>query len=239
MVSQPTPIDPKGIPMTHDATASAVPAPVQATGTQTSSTHPARARWSTLGGGGLVASFGLLLVATLLEYGLLAAPTEWTPLTGVFLALFAVSLLLALLAVVALALGSTGSDGIVGRSTLGRVALIAYGVLWLAMETLYLVAVYVVGDADLLAVTGVLGVLMSVSSIIAAVVIAVKGVAVGVGRWSMIAAIVVSAVTGGAATGTGDALTITVLHGISALGMLLVGVSYLVDRGARRGAIRR
>jgi hypothetical protein len=202
------------------------------------SARGARARWSTLGGGGLVASFALLLVATLIEGGLLAAPMATTAMTWLFLALFVVSLALAVVAVVALAFGASGDDGIVGSSTLGKAGLVGYGVLWAATELVYLIATYLVGDASLLGISGVLGILMTVAAIIAAVVIAVKGVAEGVGRWSLIAAVVISGVVGGAASGTTDPATVTVLHCISAAAMLLVGVSYLADRGATRGPRR-
>jgi len=204
-------------------------------------TTPAAHRpvWQTLGGGGLLLAGALLLVATLLEYPLLASPGDRGPTFWPFVAAFALSLLAYAAAVFPLAFGSRGSDGIVGRSVVGKAALVAFGFLWLAMQLVYLLAHYfTAADSDFAAVnvaTTVLMVLTYLAVIVAGVSIIRARIATGFARWSLLVLMVVAGVCGAIANAVDSVEVLTVAYSLSCVAQLLVGVSYLAQRRPAAG----
>jgi len=186
--------------------------------------------WQRYGGGGILVAALLLLVATILEY------VYWTGgepsgVLVVFVIAFSLSLLLYLAAMFPLALGRRGDDGIVGRSVLGKAGTIAFGVLFLAGQTVYLLAGYFTDPASDFAAANaastVLAVLQYLAAIVASIVIARAGIARGLARWSLLIATVYGVVAG-IVVQTGASLELTtILYGISTVVQALVGVSYL------------
>ncbi len=187
-------------------------------------------RWRTAGGGTLLVAAALLLVATLLEAGTLGDPSARTPLFWLFVAVFAVCSVLFLVATILLAFGRRRDDGIVGDSVLGKVSLLAFGALWLVSQAAYLIGTYFAASDALLATSTVLSLVMIVGAAIGGIVIAVRGIATGPARWSLLLAVVISVVTSTIAGGTSAVGLITAMHVISSLGLMYVGLTYLRAR---------
>jgi len=196
--------------------------------TRPSSTRPV---WQRYGGGGILIAAILLLVATILEYVYWTADGDQTGTFVVFVIAFSLSLLLYLASMFPLAFGGHGDDGIVGRSIAGKAGSIAFGVLFLAGQALYLLANYFTDAASDFAAANVasivLAVLQYVAALVASIVIVRAGVARGLARWSLLVATIVGLVFGIIVqTGTSLELT-TILYCISTVVQALVGVSYL------------
>ncbi len=192
-----------------------------------------RPRWQTTGGGTFLAAAALLAVATLFEYPLLNDPSSRTVIFWIFVVLFAGSAILFLIASSALAFGSTGSNGIIGRSVLGKVGLLGFGVFWLLAQGIYLLWAYFLTAPDSSAfetLTTVLTILMFASATLAGVMVAVKHIATGIARWSILIGLVISAIASTAARSTSSAELLTVLYVVSALVLAFVGVTYLRAR---------
>ncbi len=191
------------------------------------------ARWRVAGGAPLLLAAVLLLVATLIEAAVLPHPDRHDGLFWTFAALFALSSILFLVAAVPLAFGTDGEDGVVGSSATGRTALLAFAVFWILAQGLYLVGTYLAPASGWLAASTVLSILMLACAAVAAVVVVMRHVVSGAARWSMLGAVVVSAVTGGVASGTDDVTIVTVMHCLSAAGFAAVAISYLTARPRR------
>ena len=107
--------------------------------------HPA---WGVWGGVAVTIGAVLLLVATLLEGPLWQAETFDHGLLAVFSALFLGSTVAHAIAMIPLSGGRTGADGIVGSSVMGRVALLGFGAIFLASQTLYYAVTYALPPVD-------------------------------------------------------------------------------------------
>jgi hypothetical protein len=197
--------------------------------------------WQIHGGGDLVVGAALLLVATLLEYPLLTDSTDRGPLFWGFVVTFVLSLVAYAAAMFALAFGSKGDDGIVGRSVLGRAALIGFGIFWFAAQLVYLLSHYFTAPGSDFAAANaaaiVLVALTYVSAVVAGIVIVRARVATGFARWSLLLLMIVAAVCGGIANAVGSPEVVTVAYSLSTVAQLLIGVSYLANRRARESAL--
>lgn len=190
----------------------------------TTDLRPAWARW---GGGGIILAATLLLLATIAE-SILARQGG-----GFWNALFAVLLLGAAiayaLAMVPLALGSSGANGIVGRSVVGKLGLLGFGALFLAAEISYYVTLYLLPPVDDYsgwnAFSLALGIAQMALLLVAAIVVARGAIASGYARFALLAVVVVATVTGMIAQGTSDVTTVTVAHLISTGTQVLAGIA--------------
>ncbi len=171
------------------------------------------ANWRLFGGGGLiVGGFVLALVVALPRLGL-----------GVPSWLVGLSLLFVAVALVLVALGETGSNGAVGRSVLGRVALLGYaaGFLLLALTTI----------APLLgAPVATLGALLVIiGGLISAYAVYQRHVARGAARWVLFAPAVVGTVWALSWLGVAVLAGLWWLGLLLALLLLVTGVLYLLN----------
>jgi hypothetical protein len=191
----------------------------------TTATRPA---WSRLGGGGILAAALLLFSATILEY------FYWVPAGGdspallvAILVTFGLSILLYLLCVFPLAFGSTGSNGIVGRSVVGKIALLAFGIGFAALQTTYLMNTYITGG-DAGAVSPVLAAVQYLGVLVAAIIIARVGIATGAARWALLVGAVVSAVCQVVVQTAVSYEVVTIAYSVSTIVQAAVGVTYLI-----------
>jgi hypothetical protein len=192
---------------------------------------PVQSRTRTLGGETILAASILLLAATLVEMATLPSPSDHTAVFWIYFVLFAISSVLFALATYLLAFGPTGGSGIVGASRLGKFALLAFGVFWLIGQAFYLVGTYFVAgphSSAYLTTSTVLTLVALIGALVGAIVIARVRIANGAARWSLIAAVVLSAITGAVAGGSTSVPLITVMHVISSLGLIFAGVTYVL-----------
>jgi len=198
-----------------------------------------RPAWSRLGGGGVLLAAALLLVATVLEYLYWEVLDQPVAVLVPFVVCFSLSLLLYFAASFPLAFGSTGDNGIVGRSVAGKAGFIGFGVFILAAQTIYLLSVYFTDQGSDLAAADtaslVLMLLQYAAAIVAGVAVLRAGVATGFARWSLLAMLVIGIVCGAVANSTEDYAVVTIAYLISTIAQLLVGISYLRS-GTRAGA---
>lgn len=187
--------------------------------------------WQRLGGGGILVAAALLLVATILEYVYWGADGDRSATLIAFIPIFSLSLLVYFAAMFPLAFGRSGSDGIVADSVVGKASLIAFGTLFLANETLYLIANYFTDPASDFVAANVasliLAALQYLAALVAAVVIIRAGIARGAARWSLLIAVVIGLICGSIVQSTDSLELTTFFYGISTLVQILVGISYL------------
>lgn len=131
----------------------------------------------------------LLTAATALEIGT-GVSTEAGPATAFFV-LFLASTLAHVAAMFPLALGRGDGQGAVGSSVVGKIALLGFGAFFLANQSLYLLAAYLLPTAEptdgaagfLFGMSAVQGVLLLVGGI----VIVRARVLTGAARWAILA----------------------------------------------------
>lgn len=208
-------------PRTHDHTGSHG---------ATSEQHPQHSQhshshsWQRAGGGSVLAASILLVGATWVEF-LVLGPGAPMVVYALFLVAFGLSMLLFAVAGFALA-----RYGLVGESAGRRFALRAFGVCWAVSQIGYLGYKYflppstwnfglVVVSTGFLALTFVFG-------IASAVVIAASRIAWGPARWSLFLALGLSTLAGVVISSSDSLLLLTIMETISALGLVLVGVTY-------------
>jgi hypothetical protein len=136
------------------------------------------ANWRLFGGGaiaiaGLMWSIGLVLVQ--------AGVTAFSPWLSI------VALVVLALGFVLVAFGQTGSNGAVGTSVLGKIALVVYAATWLLMAIGRAISL---GDA----ITTVAIVLVISSGFLSAIVIFRAAVARGAARWILFLPVIVGSV---------------------------------------------
>jgi hypothetical protein len=150
--------------------------------------------WSRLGGGAIALGGTLLLTATVIEVAL--RDDAAGPMLPVFAVLFLASAAVLALAMLPLALGSTGADGITGTRTLGKVALLCFGAVFVLNQTLYFGATYgAPAGTDLSAVAWlpvVLNAAQFVLLLTASIAVVRAGVTTGAARWALLAMTVVT-----------------------------------------------
>ena len=194
--------------------------------------------WSTWSGAGIALGGALLLVATLLEWVLLREDAPG--LVPVFAVLFLGSAVAHAAAMWPLAFGRRGDDGAVGRSVLGMVALVVFGLAFFANQVSYFVVAYGLPEQDDYTAFGllqtVLGATQFVALLVGAIVIARAGVATGAARWSLLVLAVLSIGIGVTAQVSGDPDVVTVVYLVSTVAQIAAGVVYLRYRGAADAA---
>ena len=167
----------------------------------------ARPGWGVWGGAAITTGGVLLMVATLVEIAYWEAPN--TGLLSVFTVVFLGSTVAHSLAMIPLSGGRSGSDGIVGSSLVGRVALLAFGALFLTSQTVYYTVTYALPEVDdysgVLILSTALGATQMVLLLVGAIVIVRAKVATGAARWAFLALSGMSILTGVIANGTGSA----------------------------------
>ena len=196
----------------------------------------ASARWQRWGGGGLIAA-AVLQGAGLAGYYFTATrmPAVAFAIADGFPLLAATAILLATFP---LALGSTGTNGIVGASVTGRIALIAFGAFTLLAPVTRLGFFFVSfpESGGIQATADLFQALAVITGLVASVVIARVGIAVGTARFAMLGTgvIAVIAVLAGSLNNTLG----WVLAAASVLAQLATGILYFRNR-QRLGLVAR
>lgn len=185
------------------------------------------ARWKRLGGGGIAAAGVILVLAVVASIVFQTGdPQEF-----LVLLVWAVLLIIAsiVLAVGLFAIAGWGPGGIVGGSIVGKIALYVFAVFQVIATAVRVLVALVAADRDQTTVTvpSLPGIVAFVGAIIAAIIIARAGFAKGFARWTLavwvafgVIAAVIQAVVLSAAVST-------VLEAVSAILLIVVGVSYL------------
>jgi hypothetical protein len=135
------------------------------------------ANWRLFGGGGLLAGGLLWLIGAIVGLTAPGAVTTWLTFFG---------LLIIGIAMFFVAFGQTGSNGAVGGSVLGKIALVAFGI---AFVLLALPTVTPLPDLRVL-----IAILLIAGGIISALVVYQKGVARGAARWFLFVPVVVGVI---------------------------------------------
>ncbi|MFT4212386.1 MAG: hypothetical protein QM626_11005 [Microbacterium sp.] len=184
-----------------------------------------RPAWSPWGGGALLAGALVLLAATITEYFVWQTTTLGTGVFVVFSALFLVSIVLYVVAMLALAFAG---GGIVGSSVIGKVALVAFAIGWAGQQLLYWTSYFFDQYPATLDVLSLFFVVLTyLGAIIAGIVIAIGRVVTGIARWALLVGLVLAGICGTIANASTDATVVTVLLSISCVIQAAIGASYL------------
>ncbi|MBD8217098.1 hypothetical protein IFU40_00470 [Microbacterium sp. CFBP 13617] len=186
----------------HSATRTAVESDAATTGT--------RPRWARTAGLLIVVGGVLLTAATAVELTADVA-TESGPATA-FWVFFLASTLAHVAAMVPLALGRGDGEGAVGSSLVGKVALLGFGALFLANQSMYLVTAYLLPSAvftdGAMAFLGAMSAVQGVALLVGGIVIVRAGVLTGAARWAVLVLALVGFALGAVLTvGTIEALS--------------------------------
>ena len=170
------------------------------------------ANWRLFGGGGLALGGILWALAWILAVAAVPTVTSW---------IFVIGLIIIAVALVFVAFGETGSNGAVGKYTLGKAALVVYAAGWL------LIAINTATGLGTAVVT-IAGILVIVGGLVSAYAIYQKHIAKGAARWILfVPAIIGTIYVLGLWIPT--LASIIVLGLLVALGFLVTGVLYLVN----------
>lgn len=147
-----------------------------------------RPRWPRTAGLLIVAGGALLTAATAIEITADVA-TESGPAIAFYL-LFLTSTLAHVAAMVPLALGRGDGQGAVGASLVGKVALLGFGALFLANQSMYLVTAYLLPTAALtdgaMAFLVAMSAVQGVALLVGGIVIVRAGILRGGARWAVV-----------------------------------------------------
>lgn len=141
------------------------------------------ANWRLFGGGGLLVGGLLWLIGVIVAQAGAATAGLWVGVIGtlvVGIALFFV------------AFGETGSNGAVGASGLGKVALVVFGAGWVIYAITLLLGALGVASPDILA--KIAAVLIIVGGVVSALAIYQRKVAHGAARWVLFAPVLLGIV---------------------------------------------
>jgi hypothetical protein len=131
------------------------------------------ANWRLFGGGGLLVGGLLWLIATLVALSGATAVAGWTGIAG---------LLVVGVALFFVAFGETGSNGAVGASFFGKIALVLFGLGYVLLAVIALLsAVGVINTPDILTRTA--AVLVIVGGVLSAYSVFQRRIARGAARW--------------------------------------------------------
>ncbi|MEV7692884.1 hypothetical protein AB0N73_06080 [Microbacterium sp. NPDC089189] len=199
--------------------------------------RPIDRTWSRWGGTGIALGGALLLAATVVEV------TLWDDASGALLPLFTLLFLASTavhaLAMLPLALGSTGADGITGTRMVGKAALLGFGAVFLLNQTLYFVTTYGSPDGVDLSLIGWLPLTLAAAQLVllltASIAVVRAGVATGAARWALLALTVVAAIVGAVAGASGDVAVVTVALMSSCVTQIVVGLVFVGARPATSG----
>ena len=196
----------------------------------------APARWQRWGGGGLIAA-AVLQGAGLAGYYFTATrmPSVAFAIADGFPLLAATAILLAAFP---LALGSNGTNGIVGASVTGRVALVAFGgfTVLAPLTRLGFFFVSFPESGGIQATAELFQALAVITGLIGAVVIARAGIAVGAARYALLATGLIAVIA--VLAGSLNNFLGWVLAAASVLAQLATGILYLRNR-QRLGLVAR
>jgi hypothetical protein len=147
-----------------------------------------RPRWARTAGILIVVGGALLTAATAIELTA-DVSTQSGPATA-FWVLFLASTLAHVAAMVPLALGRGDGEGAVGASLVGKVALLGFGALFLANQSMYLVTAYLLPSAvftdGAMAFLVAMSAVQGIALLIGGIVIVRAGVLTGAARWAVL-----------------------------------------------------
>jgi len=196
--------------------------------TPATAARPSRPRWSSWGGGALLAGGLVLLTATIIEYFVWQTTTLATGVFVVFSVLFLANIVLYLVAMSALALAD---GGIAGRSAIGRTGLVLFGLGWAVGQAVYWSSYFLDALPVALDVLGTVALVVTYAgAVAAAVVIALGRVVHGLARWSLVVGLAIGAICAGIANAVSDQVLTTVLLSVSCAAQAWVGLTYLRAR---------
>ena len=142
------------------------------------------ANWRLFGGGGLLLGGVLGVVAVLVALAATGAVSDWLWLVG---------LLLIGVALFFVAFGETGSNGAVGASLFGKIALVVFGVGYVLLGIIALLAVLGVSNTPAV-LTTIAAILLVVGGVLAAYAVFQRQVARGAARWVLFVPVLVGVV---------------------------------------------
>lgn len=192
-----------------------------------SSTTTARpARWKRLGGGGIVVAGALLVIAVIVSFVFEAGDSVEGGLFFFWLILRVIASIVAAIAIFALA--GWGPGGIVGGSAIGKVALYVFAVFQLIYTVLRVLVVFVAVERDQtsLPYNQWPTFIAFIAAAVAAVVIARAGHAKGWARWTLLVWVAFGAVSFIIQSTMTSPVVFNVLELISAVLVIVVGLSY-------------
>ncbi|MBC3762488.1 hypothetical protein ACUN7V_05010 [Quadrisphaera oryzae] len=184
--------------------------------------------WAVGGGAGVMTGGLLLTVATVLEAGLGEAATDSA--VALFGAFYLAAVVVHAAAVLPLALGSTGSNGICGRRMLGTVALLSFGAVFLMSQVTYWVLSYGGGGSESAWILTAAGVAQLLLLLTASTVIVAARVAAGAARWAFPGLTAAAVVAGVAVTTASDPAVITGALLFSTCSQVAAGAVLLTGR---------
>lgn len=176
------------------------------------------ANWRLFGGGGLLLG-GLLWLVGVVLVVLGVGIGSWLGILGV---------LLAGIALFFVAFGETGSNGAVGASVSGKLALVALGLGWILFAFVALLATLTIAAPAVLIATAVT--LVVGGGVLAALAIHRRGVARGVARWIIAVPVAWSILWAIQALGWVALLHTAIIDGVLAALYAITGVCYLLNR---------
>ncbi|TXR52917.1 hypothetical protein [Quadrisphaera setariae] len=186
--------------------------------------------WAVGGGAGVMTGGLLLTVATVLEAGLGDGAPDSAVAT--FSAFYLAAAVVHAAAMLPLALGSTGSNGICGRRVLGTVALLSFGAVFLMSQVTYWVLSYGGGGSgpESAWILTAAGLTQLVLLLTASTVVVVARVAAGAARWAFPGLTAAAVVAGIVVTTASDPAVITGALLFSTCSQVVAGAVLLAGR---------
>ncbi|WP_144783170.1 hypothetical protein [Microbacterium sp. BH-3-3-3] len=207
-----------------------------ATAPRSAFTTTARLSWPRAAGILILTGGVLLTAATAVEIGT-DVSTEAGPATA-FWVLFLASTIAHVAAMFPLALGRGDGHGAVGASVVGKVALLGFGAFFLANQSLYLLAAYLLPTAEptggatafLFAMSAVQGVLLTIGGIL----IVRARVLSGAARWAVLVLSLIGFVLGAVLNASSIEALTNAMYFVSTGAQVVVGL--LIARAGRTAA---
>ena len=170
------------------------------------------ANWRLFGGGGLALGGLLWALAWILAINKVPTVPSW---------IFVIAIIIIAVALAFVAFGETGSNGVVGKETLGKAALVIYAAGWL------LIAINTAAGLGTV-IVNIAGFLVIIGGLVSADAVYHRHVARGAARWILFVPAIIGTVY---ALGLWDRMlgSVIVLGLLVALGFLVTGVLYLVN----------
>ena len=171
------------------------------------------ANWRLFGGGGVLVGALLWTLEAVLVLAGVTALAPWLSVIGLVLIAIGFALV---------AFGETGSNGAVGKSTLGKIALVLYAIAFLLLG---INAAAKLGTT----VTTIAAILLIVGGLVSAYVIFQAGVAKGAARWFLFIPAVIGALWAIGVLGVASIAGLTWLPLVLAISLLITGALYLFN----------
>lgn len=177
------------------------------------------ANWRLFGGGGLLVGGLLWLIGVIVSVAGAGAVGSWLGIIGILVIGIALFLV---------AFGETGSNGAVGASAFGKVALVAFGLGWILFALIALLAILAISVPSVLAI--IAGVLVVVGGVLSAFAIYQRGVARGIAKWIIALPVIWGILWVIHQLGWVAAVPQNILDGVLAGLLAITGVIYLLNR---------